>query len=51
MFANNPMGRHQTHVSFSLLFNAALNFDHLHVGRPAPRRGAPTTAGQNQEDQ
>ena len=40
MFANNPMWRHETHGSFSLLFNAALNFDHLHVGRPAPRRGA-----------
>jgi hypothetical protein len=51
MFVNNPMWRHQTHGSFSLLFNAALNFDHLHVGRPAPRRGATTTAGQNQEDQ
>jgi hypothetical protein len=51
MFANNPMWRHQTHGSFSLLFNAALNFDHLHVGRSAPRRAAPPTAGQNQEDQ
>jgi hypothetical protein len=51
MFANNPMWRHQTHGSFSLLFNAALNFDHLHVGRPAPRRGAPATAGQNETDQ
>ncbi len=51
MFANNPMWRHQTHGSFALLFNAALNFDHLHVGRPAPRRGAPPTAGQNEDDQ
>ncbi|MGE0102452.1 MAG: M14 family zinc carboxypeptidase [Blastocatellales bacterium] len=33
MFANNPFWRHQTHGSFALLFNAALNFDHLHVGR------------------
>ncbi len=51
MFANNPMWRHQTHGSFSLLFNAALNFDHLHVGRAAPRRAGPPTAGQNGEDQ
>ncbi|MFN0086969.1 MAG: M14 family zinc carboxypeptidase [Blastocatellia bacterium] len=49
MFANNPMWRHQTHGSFSLLFNAALNFDHLHVGRPASRRAGPPSAGQNEE--
>ncbi|HMY72668.1 MAG TPA: M14 family zinc carboxypeptidase, partial [Blastocatellia bacterium] len=47
MFANNPMWRHQTHGSFALLFNAALNFDHLHVGRQAPRRGNSPQAGQN----
>ncbi len=42
MFANNPFWRHQTHGSFSLLFNALLNFDHLHVGRVIPpRRGQP----------
>jgi zinc carboxypeptidase len=46
MFANNPMWRHQTHGSFSLLFNAALNFDHLHVGRATPRRGRQPEAGQ-----
>jgi hypothetical protein len=51
MFANNPMWRHQTHGSFALLFNAALNYDHLHVGRAAPRRGTPPATGQNQEDQ
>jgi hypothetical protein len=50
MFANNPMWRHQTHGSFSLIFNAALNFDHLHVGRTAPRRGGQTQAGQNDGD-
>lgn len=33
MFANNPFWRHQTHGSFALLFNAALHYDHLHVGR------------------
>jgi hypothetical protein len=47
MFANNPMWRHQTHGSFSLLFNAALNFDHLHVGRSTPQRAKPPQAGQN----
>jgi hypothetical protein len=36
MFANNPMWRHETQGSFFLLFNAALNFDHLDVGRPQP---------------
>jgi Zinc carboxypeptidase len=46
MFANNPMWRHQTHGSFSLIFNAALNFDHLHVGRPAGRKSGQTQAGQ-----
>lgn len=51
MFANNPMWRHQTHGSFALLFNAALNYQHLHVGRSTSRRSAPTTAGQNGEEQ
>ncbi|MFN0110752.1 MAG: M14 family zinc carboxypeptidase [Blastocatellia bacterium] len=49
MFANNPMWRHQTHGSFALLFNAALNFDNLHVGRPTPRRGGQPQAGQTGE--
>jgi hypothetical protein len=49
MFANNPMWRHETHGSFSMLFNAALNFDHLNVGRPAPRRGNQPQAGQSSE--
>lgn len=31
MFANNPFWRHQTHGSFALLFNAALNFEYLGV--------------------
>ncbi|MBP6822055.1 MAG: hypothetical protein KA368_10960 [Acidobacteria bacterium] len=53
MFANNPMWRHETHGSFSLLFNAALNYDHLHVGRSSPRSGRPPQAGQtgNEQDQ
>ncbi|HEX8069413.1 MAG TPA: M14 family zinc carboxypeptidase [Pyrinomonadaceae bacterium] len=33
LFANNPMWRHETQGSFFLLFNAALNFDHLDAGR------------------
>jgi hypothetical protein len=36
MFANNPMWRHQTQGSFFLIFNAALNYDHLSVGRDRP---------------
>jgi len=46
MFANNPMWRHQTQGSFFLLFNTALNFDHLDAGRgPANSRtgGSRTT--------
>jgi hypothetical protein len=39
MFANNPMWRHQTHGSFSLLFNAILHYDNLGVGRSEPQRG------------
>ncbi|HLA94526.1 MAG TPA: hypothetical protein VK612_02310, partial [Pyrinomonadaceae bacterium] len=48
MFANNPMWRHQTHGSFSLLFNAILNYDNLGVGRTeaAPR---PPRAGEDDE--
>jgi hypothetical protein len=51
MFANNPMWRHQTHGSFSLLFNAALNYDHLSAGRTPPRRSNAMPAGQNDEEQ
>jgi hypothetical protein len=51
MFANNPMWRHQTHGSFFLLFNAALNYDHLNAGRTAPPRRSPPPAGQNDDDQ
>ncbi|MEP6787371.1 MAG: M14 family zinc carboxypeptidase [Acidobacteriota bacterium] len=40
MFANNPMWRHETNGSFSLIFNAVLNYDNLGVGRPAPRPAA-----------
>ena len=40
MFATNPMWRHQTQGEFFLLFNAALNYDSLNVGRSEPQRGA-----------
>lgn len=50
IFANNPMWRHQTHGSFALLFNAALNFDSLGAGRPTPSRPpAPATGSNNDE--
>jgi len=44
LFANNPMWRHQTQGSFFLIFNAALNYDHLSVGRvrPADQRNSGT---------
>ena len=37
MFATNPMWRHQTQGEFFLLFNAALNYDNLSVGRSEGR--------------
>ena len=43
MFANNPMWRHETHGSFSLLFNAILHYDNLGVGRVAAAQSATTT--------
>jgi len=39
MFATNPMWRHQTQGEFFLLFNAALNYDNLGVGRTEPPAG------------
>jgi hypothetical protein len=36
LFAINPMWRHQTQGSFFLIFNAALNYDNLGVGRDRP---------------
>ena len=48
MFANNPMWRHQTHGSFSMLFNAILNYDNLGVGR---RSASPTTTPSTDEEQ
>jgi hypothetical protein len=50
MFANNPMWRHQTQGSFFLLFNAAMNYNNLGVGRTEPpaRRQDAATTGDNQ---
>jgi hypothetical protein len=43
-FAINPMWRQETHGSFMLLMNAAMNFDHLQAGRkPMPPPSATTT--------
>ncbi|MEP6850846.1 MAG: M14 family zinc carboxypeptidase [Acidobacteriota bacterium] len=50
MFANNPMWRHETHGSFSMLFNAILNYDNLGVGRSTPRT-APEDPKTEAEDQ
>ena len=36
-FAINPMWRFETHGTFFLLFNAALNYQHLDAGRPKPK--------------
>jgi hypothetical protein len=36
LFANNPMWRQETHGSFMLVLNAALNYDHLGAGRKLP---------------
>jgi hypothetical protein len=44
-FAINPMWRHQTWGSYMLLFNAALNFDHLDAGRPKPKSKAKKPKG------
>lgn len=44
MFATNPMWRHQTQGEFFLLFNAALNYDNLGVGRAEPRAQGPRSA-------
>jgi uncharacterized membrane protein YgcG len=41
MFAINPMWRHQTQGSFFLIFNAALNYDNLGVGRDRPASSRP----------
>ncbi|MFY9556971.1 MAG: hypothetical protein WAV47_19855, partial [Blastocatellia bacterium] len=49
MFANNPMWRHQTHGSFFLVFNAALNYNNLGAGRPEPPARRPDAATGNDQ--
>jgi hypothetical protein len=49
MFANNPMWRHQTQGSFFLLFNAAMNYNNLGVGRPEPPARRPDAATGNDQ--
>lgn len=44
LFANNPMWRQQTQGSFMLLLNAAMHFEHLNAGRPAPSAPKPQPA-------
>jgi Zinc carboxypeptidase len=47
LFANNPMWRQETHGSFMLVMNAAMNYDHLGVDRtlpPAPKDETPDKA-------
>lgn len=51
MFATNPMWRHQTQGEFFLLFNAALNYDNLNVGRPEPARGQGQQTSAEDDDQ
>lgn len=51
MFATNPMWRHQTQGEFFLLFNAALNYDNLGVGRPEPRTGQGQQTSGEDDDQ
>ncbi len=49
MFATNPMWRHQTQGAFFLLFNAALNYNHLDAGRLPSSEEKPESA--NGDDQ
>jgi hypothetical protein len=51
MFANNPMWRHETHGSFSMLFNAILNYDNLGVGRSEPKPTASPSPSPKPEEQ
>jgi uncharacterized membrane protein YgcG len=51
-FANNPMWRQETHGSFMLLLNAALNFDHLQAGHKPPAAERPRSeAGGDDADE
>ena len=48
MFATNPMWRHQTQGEFFLLFNAALNYNHLGAGRAEPPARPEPATGEDQ---
>jgi hypothetical protein len=51
MFANNPMWRHESHGSFSLVWNAILNYDNLGAGRSEGRRGANAPAADEEQNE
>ena len=42
LFANNPMWRNTTQGSYSLVFNAILNYDNLGAGRETPKAAVKT---------
>ncbi len=47
LFANNPMWRNQTTGSYSLVFNAIMNYDNLNAGRAlTSTKPATTSAGE-----
>jgi hypothetical protein len=48
MFAINPMWRQQTQGSYMLLLNAAMNFEHLNIGRARPQQ--PDAAQRSADD-
>ena len=52
-FATNPMWRHETQGEFFLLFNACLNYNNLHVGRPEKKmveeKKAPESTSEGEE--
>ncbi|HEY5162020.1 MAG TPA: hypothetical protein VII81_03325, partial [Terriglobales bacterium] len=37
LFANNPMWRNTTQGSYTLVFNAIMNYDNLGAGRESPK--------------
>ena len=48
-FAINPMWRQETHGSFMLVLNTALNFNHLNAGRKMPSISGTSTAEDDEE--
>jgi hypothetical protein len=50
LFANNPMWRQETHGTFMLVLNAALNYDHLGTGRKLPPSSDAQRATENSDD-